>query len=433
MDFISKVLKTAYYIIFFFSCNLSLYGQNDSLSLNVKLDSLVQDAIDSLAFPGAQVLVLHQSKIIHHKAYGHHTYKKATKVDTSNVYDLASVTKVIAGGLSLMKMNDQRLFNPNMQFGETHPFLKYSPKAKITWREILAHQSGMEPYIVFWQKMKNKKGNYKKRTFTYSKNKHYPFSINDSIYLHKRYPKMMRKAIKASPLRPQKDYLYSGLAFLLIPQMVSDRTDKGLDEYLNQQYFNPMGLNSIGFRPLSRHSIENIIPTEIDTFFRYQLVHGYVHDENASMLGGISANAGLFSNAYDLGQIGLMLMNKGRYHNFQFLKPSTVQEFTSVQFPDNKNRRGLTFDKPPLEYNASQSYVAESASPSSFGHSGFTGTFIWIDPEYELIVVFLSNRVHPFRSSRSLYTSNFRPQLHQMCYNYIRGMEINTDNDEIKN
>lgn len=399
--------------------NSQAASQNNLDILQFKVDSLLADGIDKQAFPGAQVLIIHKDAILMHKAYGHHTYDEKAKVQLHHLYDLASVTKIMAGGLSIMKLEDEKKFQTTLTLQETHPFLENSDKANITWQSILAHQSRMEPYIVFWQKMKRRNGKYKWRTFTNQGKKKYPIAINDEMFLHQRYPKLMHKHIKKSPLKPDAKYLYSGLGFLLIPEMVKERSTMTLDEYLQNKYFEPMGLKRIKFKPSDHFEKGEIVPTEIDTFFRHKLVQGYVHDENASMLDGVSANAGLFSNAEELGKISTMLLNDGKYEGQEYLSAEIVQKYTSVQFPDNKNRRGLAFDKPPLPDAKNASYMAPSASPSSFGHSGFTGTFMWLDPEYDLIVIFLSNRVYPYRSQQKLYSLNFRPQLHQLAYDYV--------------
>lgn len=386
------------------------------------MDSLIYDAIDSFAFPGAQLVIIHKDNTLINKSYGYHTYDKITPVQNNHLFDLASVTKTMAGGLALMKLQDQHLFYPDMPLILTHLFFKNSNKSDLTWREILAHQSGMVPYIVFWQTARRKSGRYKWRTFKDHPTPKYNIQIDENTFLHQRYHKTMMKLIKKSNLKPEKKYLYSGLGFLLIPDLVKNKSGLTLNQYLQEEYFNPMNLDRIGFNPSRKYNLNEIVPTEIDTFFRHKLVQGYVHDENASMLNGVSANAGLFANATDLGEIGKMLLNKGVYHDQKILAPYIVDEYTSVQYPENDNRRGLAFDKPLLTYNEADAYVGKSASPSSYGHSGFTGTFYWIDPEYDLIIVLLTNRVHPYRSQRKLYTMNLRPKLHELAYDYVKAI-----------
>jgi len=401
-------------IISLFVICLGLSSQQDIEEFRFIMDSIVNNAIDSAAFPGAQVLVMHNDSVLHHKAYGFHTFEKVTKVETSHLYDLASLTKVLGGGMALMRLQEKGMFSPNEVLGESHPFFKRSDKADISWREILAHQSGMEPYIVFWRTAINQKGQYKWRTFANRGSRRFNIQIDSTIFLHRRYPRKMHKLIKTSNLREKKTYLYSGLGFLLIPDLVRRRTGKSLDHFLSTEIFQPLGATRICYQPTKYFSKNEIVPTENDTFFRKKLVHGYVHDENAAMFNGVSANAGLFSNAKSIALIAKLLLDS----ESNIISHDVVKEYTSVQFPENDNRRGLAFDKPSLKGDE-RTYIADSASPASFGHSGFTGTFLWIDPEKDLVLIFLSNRVHPYRGNRKLYSMNFRPQLHQAAYDYL--------------
>ena len=407
--------KFSVYLIIFFFASLNLQSQQDIEQFRSHVDSLVKNAIDSSAFPGAQVIIKYKDSVLIHKAYGFHTYDQMREVKTHHLYDLASVTKVMAGGLALMKMDELGLFSTEETLSTTHPYFKNSNKSDITWKEILSHQSGMQPYIVFWQTAKKKNGKYQWRSFSSKRNRWNPIMIDENTFLHRRYPRKMNRLIRSSAVNEEKKYLYSGLGFLLIPDLVYRRTGQCLDEFLMEKIYEPLGLSRITFQPATHIPKNEIVPTEVDTFFRKKLVHGFVHDENASMLNGVSANAGLFSDASSLLTLSDMLLRSDN----QIIEKAIVEKYTSVQFRENDNRRGLTFDKPPLDNKASSSYIAESASPSSFGHSGFTGTFIWVDPEYELTVIFLSNRVHPYRSNRKLYTMGFRPKLHQAAYDYV--------------
>ena len=228
------------------------------------------------------------------------------------------------------------------------------------------------------------------------------------------------KGIKKSKLRENADYKYSGLSFLLYPDLIQEKTGLPFDTFLYETFYKPIGADRLVFNPTKYFPLSEIVPTELDTFFRQQLVQGTVHDENASMLNGISSNAGLFGNALDLGKLLQLFLNKGTYAGKRYLKASTVEEFTRCQFCEEGNRRGLGFDKPLIEYDAKAAYIAKSASPESYGHSGFTGTFYWVDPTEDLIVIFLSNRVYPTRASRQLYSLNIRPSLHEVVYEAIR-------------
>ncbi len=396
------------------------FGQNVE-KLQSKLDSIILAGIDSLAFPGAQLIVATGDSILIQKSYGHHTYDKKIKVENHHLYDLASITKVSSGLLLLMKMVDAKLIDLDKPISDYLSVLCRSNKKKLTLRQILAHQAGLEPYIVFWQETLKENGKFKKKTFQNKASKNYPIKITDSLFLHKKYRKKMIKAIKKSAVKKweEAEYRYSGLVFLLLPELIENVLKTDFEQQLKVNFYEKLNLNKIGYRPLSRFPLDEIVPTERDTFFRKTLVHGNVHDEAAAMLNSKSCNAGLFSNAEDLARLFQVLMKNGSTDKTPILSPATIQEFTSYQYPEKMNRRGLGFDKPLLEYDADAAYIAKSASPSSFGHSGFTGTFVWADPDSDILIVFLSNRVYPYRSQRNLYKLNIRPQMHQACYDFL--------------
>lgn len=395
-----------------------LVGVN-STSLHQKMDAIIQEGLDSMAFPGAQVLVAKGGQVVYQKNFGFHTYDKVQKVESHNVYDLASVTKVTTAVPALMRMQDDGLFDVDAKLMDYFPDFKGSNKANLYFRSILAHNARLQPYIVFWQKAKKKNGKYRGRTFKNRAHKNYPIKLTDNLYLHKKYKGKMMDLVKKSPLNKEPGYVYSGLTFLMYPDLVKTKTGKRLDQYLYTTFYKKIGANNLVFNPLERIDAKNIIPTEEDDFFRKRLVQGTVHDEAAAMLSGLSSNAGLFGNASDLAKLLQLYLNKGSYGGEQFIEPSTMQEFTQCQFCEEGNRRGLGFDKPLIDYDEKQSYVAKSASKYSYGHSGFTGTFFWLDPAEDLMVIFLSNRVYPTRNNRKLYSLNIRPRLHQAAYDAI--------------
>ena len=377
----------------------------DSLYLHQTLDSIIQTGIDSAAFPGAQLLVIHKGKSIFDKTFGHHTYDKIRPVQAKDLYDLASVSKTTTGTLALMYLYDKGLFDLDGLWQDDFPSFKNSNKANLDFRSVLAHQARLIPYITFWAKAKRKNGKFKWRTFKSKPSKRFPIKITDKLYLHRNYKKKMYNGIKKSNLRADTSYKYSGLSFLLYPDLIKEKTGQSFDTFLYNTFYKPIGAERLVFTPTKYFPLSEIVPTEVDTFFRQQLVHGTVHDENAAMLNGISSNAGLFGNAHDLGKLLQLFLNKGTYGDRRYLKASTIEEFTRCQFCEEGNRRGLGFDKPLIEYDAKAAYIAKSASPESYGHSGFTGTFYWVDPIADLIVIFLSNRVYPTRASRKLYLS----------------------------
>ncbi len=422
-----------YLLLLWLSISSTLFSQTDSLNypvldtlpydsiyLHHTLDSIIQTGIDSAAFPGAQLLVLHKGKPIYDKTFGYHTYDKIRTVQETDLYDLASVSKTTSGTLALMYLYDKGLFDIDGLWQDYFPSFKNSNKANLDFRSVLAHQARLIPYIAFWTTTKRKNGKFKWRTFKSKASKHFPIKITDRLFLHRNYKKRIYKGIKKSKLRADTAYKYSGLSFLLYPDLIQEKTGLPFDTFLYNNFYKPIGAERLVFTPTKYYPLSEIVPTEIDTFFRHQLVHGTVHDENAAMLNGISSNAGLFGNAHDLGKLLQLFLHKGTYAGRQYLKASTVEEFTRCQFCEEGNRRGLGFDKPLIEYDAKAAYIAKSASPESFGHSGFTGTLYWVDPEADLIIVFLSNRVYPTRASRKLYSLNIRPSLHEAVYEAIR-------------
>jgi CubicO group peptidase (beta-lactamase class C family) len=382
------------------------------------LDSIIWDSIDSMAFPGAQLYVYHGDSVLHHTSYGYHTYDKKRRVENHHVYDLASVTKVSSGLPLLMKLVDKGKFDIDLPAKTYIPDWEKSNKSAITFREILAHQAGLSPYIVFWEKTIKDNGDFKRRTFKNKQSKRFPTAITDSLFLHKKYVNRMKDEIKKSEMGGPK-YRYSGLSFLRQPDIIESIIEADFEQQLYVNIYDPIGIDRLRYNPQEHFSLTEIVPTEIDTLFRKTLVHGYVHDEAAAMLKGISCNAGLFGNAESVGKLFRMYLDYGNWNGDQIISEKTMREFTRYQYPENDNRRGLGFDKPLQEYNEQSAYVAKSASPSSFGHSGFTGTFVWADPVYDLVFVLMSNRVYPYRSQRKLYTMNIRPKLHQAVYDWL--------------
>jgi len=382
------------------------------------VDSIVFDAIDSLAFPGAQILIAKEGEIIFEKAYGFHTYDQIRPVETNHLYDLASITKVSTGLPLLMNLIAKEYVELDTPISKYIPLLKRSNKANLTLREILAHQSGIKPYIVYWQNTIKDNGSWKRRTFKSKANRKFPIFITDSLYMHKKYRKKMEKSIKRSELLEHKDYKYSGLFFQLLPKLLEDIKEKPFLAILNTELFTPIGATDLAYNPYLTYSKERIVPTEKDSVFRNQLVHGTVHDEAAAMLGGVSCNAGLFGNARSLSKLFQLYLNNGNYNGNQLIDSTILREFTKCQYCDSGNRRGLGFDKPLIEYDEILSSIAKDASKESFGHSGFTGTLAWADPEHNLIFIFLSNRVYPSRTHRKIYQMNVRPKIHQLVYDY---------------
>ncbi len=391
----------------------------DSAYIQSKVDSIMTVGIRQKAFPGAQLLVAKEGKIIFHQAYGFHTYDSLSMVAPDDIYDLASVTKIMGPLPALMKLVDEDKIMLDKPFSTYwKPWRRHKDKKDLTLREILAHQAGLEPYIVFLNRvMRN--GKLKKRFFHKNYNSRFQKQAYEGIFVKTRFKNKMHRIINRSEVSNDKKYLYSGLAFLLFPDLISQLTGRPYEDYLHDTFYTPLGCTTLGFNPKKHHFSNAIVPTEEDTLYRKALAQGWVHDENASLLGGVSGNAGLFATAVDLAKMMQLYQNYGIYAGQRYISGPTVREFIKVQYPENDNRRGLGFDKPVLdnaELPLPEAYPAPDASAESFGHSGFTGTFVWADPINQLVFIFLSNRVYPSRTSRNLYTLNIRTTLHEVFY-----------------
>ncbi|UII77487.1 beta-lactamase family protein [Flagellimonas sp. HMM57] len=391
----------------------------DSISVAFKVDSIMTNGIQNHAFPGAQVLVAKNNEVIFHKAYGYHTYDSIQKVSLTDVYDLASVTKITAPLPALMKLVDEKKLKLDVPFSAYwKPWRNRKTKKSITLREILSHQAGLTPYIVFLSKVMQN-GKLKKRFIKTSTSKKFQKQAYPNIYIKNRFKRKMYRIINRSKVSDDKTYKYSGLAFLIFPELIAQLTQTDYQTYLQNQFYKPIGAHTLGFNPSMKDFPNAIVPTENDTLFRKDLVQGWVHDENASLLGGVSGNAGLFGTADDLVKMMLLYQNYGLHNGKQMISKETMKEFTRIQFPQNENRRGLGFDKPLIgndTLSVADAYPSPLASKSSFGHSGFTGTFAWADPENQLVFIFLSNRVYPTRAHRNLYELNIRTTLQHIFY-----------------
>ncbi|MGB5370418.1 MAG: serine hydrolase [Flavobacteriaceae bacterium] len=392
----------------------------DSASIHHRVDSIMTNAIKQHAFPGAQVLVAKNGKIIFHKAYGHHGYDSLQTTALDDLYDLASVTKIAASLPALMALVDTKKLDVDQPFSRYWERWKgKKDKENLTLREILAHQAGLVPYIVYLNNVLKKKGGVKSR---FVKNRIRPRFQNqayDAIFVKNRFRNKMYRIMDRSKVSTEKKYLYSGLTFLIYPELIRQLTGQDFESYLQDRFYGPLGAVTMGFRPKLKGFPNGIAPTEMDTLFRHSLTQGWVHDENAALLGGISGNAGLFASATDLAKLMQMYMQYGVYAGKRYFSEATVKEFIKVQYPENENRRGLVFDKPLLnngDLDFIDAYPAPEVGPASFGHSGFTGTFVWADPESKLVYIFLSNRVYPSREHRKLYTLKVREAVQQVFY-----------------
>lgn len=407
------------FLVLILLCFPKLYGQWNK-DHRLQVDSIMHEAIQAKAFPGAQLLVAHKNNVIFHQTYGFHTYDSLVTVGKNDLYDLASVTKITAPLPALMKLVEEEKIDLDQAFSTYWiPWKKYRDKKDLTLREILAHQAGLQPYIVFLNSVLTKKGKLKKRFVRKIPTKGFEKQAYTDLFVKTRLNRKVYRQINRSKVSAEKKYRYSGLSFLIFPKLIEALTGKDYASYLTEQFYGPLGAKTLGFTPQKKKYPNPIVPTEQDTLFRHTLTQGWVHDENAALLGGVSGNAGLFGTANDLLQIMQLYQNYGRHQGQQLLDSVIVREFGRIQFPENDNRRGLGFDKPLIGNDTlliEAAYPAPLASAESFGHAGFTGTFVWADPLYQLTFIFLSNRVYPDRSHRQLYELNIRTRLHQLFY-----------------
>jgi CubicO group peptidase (beta-lactamase class C family) len=382
-----------------------------------KADSIAADGIAAGAYPGCQVLFAKDGKVFYYKAFGHPEYSDTVCVKTNDLYDLASVTKMAGTTLAVMKLYDEGRIRLDEPIGSYLPVLRNTNRGDLTLREIMSHQAGLQAWIPFFQAtLRN--GSPDTAVCSSHPSPEFPVRVAPGLFIRADYRDTIIQQIIRSEPGKRGEYKYSDLGFYLLDALVSHLTGIPLDEYLDETFYRPLGLTTMGYRPLLRFPADRIMPTEHDTVWRHALLRGDVHDPGAAMLGGVAGHAGLFSDAFDLAVILQMLLNYGDYGGKQYLMPSTVREFTAIQYPSAGNRRGLGFDKPQPVYMP-DGPSCRSASPSSFGHSGFTGTYAWADPENRLIYVFLSNRVCPDASNNKLSQKNIRTDLHQAVYDLL--------------
>lgn len=397
-------------------------GISSSL-LKSKVDSIIHLGLEEEAFPGCQVLIAKAGKIIFHECYGYFTYQRERPVQKTDIYDWASLTKITAPLPALIKLYGEKKFNLDMPFSFYWPDFRNTDKEKMTSREILAHQARLKSWLPHYRNTLRKNGKLKSSVFKDHPTAMYSLRVASNLYMNQNYIGNIYNEIRDSELLPRKKYTYSELAFYLFPHIIEDLTHTDYEEYLRTQFYAPLGANSVTYNAYKHFPVSQIVPTEQDDSFRKELLQGFVHDEGASMMGGVSGNAGLFGTATDAAKIMQMYLQYGQYGGQQLLDSSSVREFTRIQFPENDNRRGLGFDKPYIDNHKNKlkdAYPAVDASADSFGHSGFTGTFAWADPKNKLLFIFFSNRVYPTRNNPKLFELNIRPALHQAIYDSLK-------------
>ena len=391
-----------------------------------RIDKIANEAISSGSTPGCYVLVARNGKVIYDNAFGHLTYEQKNPVTDETIYDLASLTKVSATLQAVMFMQERGLIDIYKKLSVYLPELRGTNKKDITIIDVLTHQSGLTPFVPLWP-LTLEGPALKPIYYNSQQNVSYPLQIaptlfgstilKDSVWSWITFSDMLKK-----PPRTPYPYRYSDLGFMMFKQLAERSLNQPMEDFLQQNFYEPLGAYTLGYTPLDRFPSDVIAPTELDTLFRGGLLIGTVHDERAAMLGGVSGHAGLFGTANDLSKLGQMLLQEGQYGGMQYYKPETVNLFTAKQF--ESSRRGLGWDKPVQgEWN---SPTSRFASPATFGHTGFTGTCLWVDPEFDVVYIFLSNRVFPDRSDKLIQTnirSRIQDVIYEAIFNYCKTYE----------
>ncbi|WP_154857114.1 glycoside hydrolase family 3 N-terminal domain-containing protein [Cyclobacterium xiamenense] len=396
------------------------YTQPEALGIETErlmgIDSLMHLAIREKAIPGGQVLIAKEGKIFYHKAFGYHTYDSLQQVRKDDMYDLASITKISTSLAAFMHLKGLGKFDENQTLGTYLPAARGTNKEQLQYRDILTHQARLRAWIPFWMSTVRKNGSFKWFTMKSDSSRRFPIRVADNLYIHRKYNQKIYKEILHSPLNEKPGYVYSDLSFILAPKVVEAITGEDFYGYLERNLYKPLGAGTLTFNPYKAYPLDRIVPTEVDTAFRKQLLHGTVHDEGAAMLGGVSGHAGLFGTSNDLAKLMHLYLFDGSYASQQLIAPGVVSAYSTCVFcEEGDNYRGMGFDRPNRPGDPSGN-AAASAPASSFGHSGFTGTYTWIDPENELVYVFLSNRVYPSRENRTIYRLNVRTSILEQVY-----------------
>ena len=384
----------------------------NSAELEKPIDDIVYNAIAQRATPGAVVLVAKDGKVIFNKAYGNRTLQGDGQDKVTDIFDLASVTKIAATTIAAMRLYEQGKLRLDTNVGAYIPEARETNKNFIKVKDVLLHQAGLVPYIPFYE-------NIRPGDFSSDSSEEYNVKVAENYYLRKGYyeevmwPKMLRSHLE-NPGR----YEYSDLSMYTMKEIIERISVQRLDIYVLEQFYRPLGMFTAGYNPRNRFAREAIVPTEQDNYFRRQLLQGYVHDQGAALAGGVSGHAGVFATANDLAILFQMMLNGGTYGGMRYFKPETIDLFTSRQ--SNISRRGYGFDR--WDPETSKKYPAALASPQTYGHTGFTGTCVWVDPKYNLIYVFLSNRVNTGGSNR-LQSLQVRSRIQDAVYKAIQKAE----------
>ena len=384
-----------------------------------EIDKIALKAIENRITPGAQILVARKGKVIYQKSFGYHTYKKDIKVKNADIYDIASLSKIIGTLPNVMLDYDAKKINLDTRLGEMVHKARNSNKDSITFKELLSHYARLQAWEPFYKKTidsisKMPLSKYYKKTELVN----FSTQVDENLFIRNDYNDTIIKKIIDSKLLPKKEYKYSDFTFILLKEYLETHHHKTLDVLAEENFFSRLGMSSTLYNPLQRFDLDMIPPTENDTYFRHEIVQGYVHDMAAAMQGGVAGHAGVFSNTIDIAKMMQMYLQKGNYGGIQYFSEKTFNDFNTCYFCAQGNRRGLGLDKPQLPGTSGP--TCGCASLTSFGHTGFTGTMAWVDPETEIVYVFLSNRTFPDSNApNKLSKENIREDIQKIIYDAI--------------
>jgi len=382
-----------------------------------RIDSVANLAVNGKMTPGIQLLVARKGKVIYNKNFGYHTYAKKNKVDFDDIYDVASLTKILATLPVLMELEEKGSLALDDKLSKLIPEYKNTNKKNVTLKKMLSHYAQLKPWIPFYyatldtvSQKPDPKYYRKKRTNGFE------IEVTNTLFMRNDYKDSIQKIIQESDLLSSLRYRYSDLPYYILNDYLEDFYDKPLSEIAEDRFYKSLGANHTTYNPRKKFSLKDIVPTEIDNYYRYKKVHGYVHDMGAAMQGGVGGHAGIFSNANDVAKIMQMYLQKGFYGGKRYLEPETIDKFNYCYYCGNNNRRGIGFDKPQL---GDEGPTCGCLSMTSFGHSGFTGTYAWADPEEEIVYIFLANRTYPQAGKNLLLRENIRTEIQRLIYEAI--------------
>jgi beta-N-acetylhexosaminidase len=383
-----------------------------------RIDSIAKIILADKMAPGMQVLVARKGEVVYRKSFGYHTAQKKFKVQNNDLYDLASLTKILGGLPPIMKAYEEKKFDLETPIGTIMPVLKGTDKEEITIKESLSHYGRFKAWIPYYlNTLDSVTKEPLKSYYSVRKTKKHELQVARNLFLITSFKDSINKRIAESPLREEKGYKYSGLIFYLFKDYLEKEYGTGLNDMNDLNFYKPLGATTLTYRPLEKFPTNRIVPTEIDKFYRKQLLHGYVHDQGAATLGGVNANAGLFSSSNDIAKMMQLYLQNGYYGGKRYFEQETLQKFNQRYYKDDGVRRGLGFDKPQLDEDIKA--TCGCVSDESFGHSGYTGTYTWADPKTQLVYVFLSNRVYPTSNNTKLVMKNIRTEVQRLIQEAI--------------